>query len=74
MLGVKYDYECSTCSVPVLHAGWVGSPLPFIYSGKSVCSIENFIQREILPSYGNTHTSASFVGKQEGFAVTLFPS
>ncbi len=41
----------------------------YLHSGKSVCSIENFIQREILPSYGNTHTSSSYVGKQESFTV-----
>lgn len=33
-------------------------------SGKAVKFIEDYIDREVLPVYSNTHTSSSFVGIQ----------
>lgn len=33
-------------------------------SGKAVKSIEDYLAKEVLPVYSNTHTSSSFVGIQ----------
>ena len=33
-------------------------------SGKAVKSIEDYLTKEVLPVYSNTHTSSSFVGIQ----------
>ena len=33
-------------------------------SGKAIKFIEDYIDREVLPIYSNTHTSSSFVGIQ----------
>lgn len=36
----------------------------FTASGKSLLSIEQYIQREVMPLYGNTHTTTSITGLQ----------
>src|SRR5690554_6953156 len=42
--------------VPLLYADYVAS-------GRSLTQIENFIAKEVLPFYGNSHTEASFCGR-----------
>lgn len=44
-------------------------PRPLVYadyvaSGRSLSFIEEAIRREVLPSYGNTHTETSFTGRR----------
>lgn len=44
-------------------------PRPLVYadyvaSGRSLAFIEEAIRREVLPSYGNTHTETSFTGRR----------
>ncbi|MDX6750371.1 aminotransferase class V-fold PLP-dependent enzyme [Geminicoccaceae bacterium 1502E] len=53
-----------------------GSPVPgpfgarplvyadYVASGRSLSFIEEAIRREVLPSYGNTHTETSFTGRR----------
>jgi selenocysteine lyase/cysteine desulfurase len=36
----------------------------YVASGRAVSFIEDFIRDEILPSYGNTHSEMSFVGRR----------
>lgn len=40
----------------------------FTASGRALSFVENFIRNEVLPFYGNTHTTSSHTGKQ----TTLF--
>ena len=42
---------------PMVYADWTAS-------GKSLSFVEDYIREQVLPFYGNTHTSTSITGRQ----------
>ena len=38
--------------------------MDYTASGKSLSFIEEYIQNQVLPTYGNTHTSTTETGRQ----------
>lgn len=56
-LFTRYRYICTCWLRFTVDANWTAS-------GRPVRSIENFMNREVLPWYGNTHTTTSAAGAQ----------
>lgn len=56
-VGALQKFESPFGSKPIVYADWIAS-------GRCLESIEQYIQQNVLPYYGNTHTTTSRTGHQ----------
>ncbi len=57
IMGVYDSFGGPFGDKPIVYADWTAS-------GRSINKIENYLLNEVLPSYGNTHTTTSNTGHQ----------
>jgi selenocysteine lyase/cysteine desulfurase len=57
VIGRKNEFEGPFGTTPIVYCDWTAS-------GRCLDSIEKYVREEVLPLYGNTHTTTSITGHQ----------